>query len=222
MALTRLYIETERGPGDTIKAAAGSKIFFNPNQYTITKKATWTEAKVQGLGVPVQQFKNGEPRTLAMSLVFDTLEERSDVRKLTGKLAKLVEVTSDGKPSVCKIFWGPDQDNAAALSFQGVIETLTQKFTLFLDDGTPVRATVDLAMKESESPSKQKKRQGPKKGSPIQGRTHVVKTGDTLWAIAAAEYLDPARWRPIARANGIVDPRRLEPGTILLIPPLEA
>src|SRR3954471_12802856 len=148
MALARLYIETDR-KGDEIKAAAGSRIFFNPSQYTITKKVTWSEAKVPSLDVPVQHFKSGEPRTLAMTLVFDTLEQRTDVRELTGKLARLTEVTSDGKPSVCKLFWGPDQQNAATLSFQGVIESLTQKFTLFLDNGTPVRATVDVTMKES-------------------------------------------------------------------------
>ena len=47
MALTRMYIESDRG--DKIKAGANSKIFFNPSQYTITKKVTWEPVKVKGL-----------------------------------------------------------------------------------------------------------------------------------------------------------------------------
>jgi nucleoid-associated protein YgaU len=47
-----------------------------------------------------------------------------------------------------------------------------------------------------------------------------VRRGDTLSGIAAAEYGDPALWRPIARANGIVDPRHVEPGRELTIPVL--
>ena len=58
------------------------------------------------------------------------------------------------------------------------------------------------------------------KQSPDLAKTRVVRRGDTLSAIAAQEYDDPAMWRPIARANGIVDPRRLTPGQVLSIPVL--
>ena len=57
--------------------------------------------------------------------------------------------------------------------------------------------------------------------SPDVAKTRVVRRGDTLSAIAAEEYGDPAVWRPIARANGIVDPRRLPPGQVLTIPVLQ-
>jgi hypothetical protein len=218
VALTRVYIESDRG--DKIQASADSRIFYNPNLYTVTKKVTWKSVKVKGLDVPVQHFQTGEPRTLALSLVFDTYEQKKDVRELTGQLAALCEVNDDGKPDVCRFFWGPDQKNPAALAFQGVIESLTQKFTLFLEDGTPVRATVDLALKESESPKHQLQRTKRKKGSPLQARRRVTKLGDTLWGIAAAEYQDAAQWRPIALANGIQNPRELPTGILLLIPPL--
>jgi nucleoid-associated protein YgaU len=51
-------------------------------------------------------------------------------------------------------------------------------------------------------------------------KTYVVRRGDTLSAIAAAEYGDPARWRPIAEANRIANPRLLAPGTRLALPAL--
>lgn len=46
----------------------------------------------------------------------------------------------------------------------------------------------------------------------------VVQPGETLSAIAQRELGDPNRWREIAQANGISDPRRLQAGQSLVIP----
>jgi nucleoid-associated protein YgaU len=48
-----------------------------------------------------------------------------------------------------------------------------------------------------------------------------VTEGDTLWDIAGAEYGDPQQWRRIADANGVENPRTLQVGTVLEIPPAE-
>jgi nucleoid-associated protein YgaU len=50
----------------------------------------------------------------------------------------------------------------------------------------------------------------------------TVKRGETLWSISNRELGDPGRWRSIARANGIADPRKLQAGVSLMIPPAEA
>jgi nucleoid-associated protein YgaU len=47
-----------------------------------------------------------------------------------------------------------------------------------------------------------------------------MKRGDTLQAIAHAEYDDPREWRRIADTNGIDDPMSLRPGNKLLVPPI--
>jgi nucleoid-associated protein YgaU len=44
--------------------------------------------------------------------------------------------------------------------------------------------------------------------------------GDTLPSVAFRELGKPAYWRAIAELNGIDDPLRLSPGTVLLIPTL--
>lgn len=214
-----MYIRTE--DGDEIKAGAESKIFFNPSQYTITKRVTWEPLHGHGLDVPIQHFKSGEARVLALSLVFDTYEDGSDVRDLVGQVAKLTEVGDYNQPPVCSFFWGDDQSNEAKLSFTGVIESMTQRYTLFRDDGTPVRATVDVSLKEAESPDRQHRRHPRARQSPLQPRTWVVKQGDTVWGIANAVYKDPSRWREIARANGLVDPRVLPTGALLRIPAID-
>jgi nucleoid-associated protein YgaU len=77
-----------------------------------------------------------------------------------------------------------------------------------------------VQFKEGESVQRQRKRNPRRSGSPLEPRRHLVRRGDSLPSLAAAEYGDPARWRPIALANGLVNPRLLEPGTELVIPPL--
>ena len=52
-------------------------------------------------------------------------------------------------------------------------------------------------------------------------KRYTVRTGDTLVGIAGVFYDDPAKWRPIARENGIDDPLHLEPGRVLIIPAIE-
>jgi LysM repeat protein len=51
-------------------------------------------------------------------------------------------------------------------------------------------------------------------------RTHVVKAGDTLGAIARKMYGSAAKYTIIAEANNITDPRRIWVGQVLTIPPL--
>jgi nucleoid-associated protein YgaU len=102
--------------------------------------------------------------------------------------------------------------------FEGVLENLVQRFTLFLPSGIPVRARLSCTFKEWIASEVEARLQN--KQSPDVAKTRTVRRGDTLSSIAAEEYADPALWRPIARANGIVNPRRLQPGQVLAIPVL--
>ncbi|MBX6772798.1 MAG: LysM peptidoglycan-binding domain-containing protein [Chloroflexi bacterium] len=50
-------------------------------------------------------------------------------------------------------------------------------------------------------------------------REHICNATETLTGLAHRYYGDWRLWRVIADANGIIDPRRIAPGTRLLIPP---
>ena len=59
-------------------------------------------------------------------------------------------------------------------------------------------------------------------GSPTQARPqdhYVVQEGDTLARIAEEQLGSPEKWRLLAQANGIDDPRTLRVGQKLTIPP---
>ncbi|NUP31526.1 MAG: LysM peptidoglycan-binding domain-containing protein, partial [Streptomycetaceae bacterium] len=60
--------------------------------------------------------------------------------------------------------------------------------------------------------------QNPTSGALAAQRVHRLRSGDTLQAVAYAEYGDPAAWRAIAELNGIDDPMRLVAGRDIMLP----
>jgi nucleoid-associated protein YgaU len=205
-------------PGD-----AHIECMFNPKEYSISKKNTWNAGKAGGVNVPKQQFGGGQPATLTMQLFFDTYigaTGSKDVRKeYTHKIWRLAEVdeslqdskTTRGRPPKVRFQWGP------AWSFEAVITSITQKFTLFSSDGTPVRATLDVTFQQIQD-EKQLPGTNPTSGGTGGERQWTVKHGDTLALIAHATYGDSNRWREIASANRLTSVRELRPGTVLGIP----
>src|SRR5262249_6451285 len=101
-------------------------------------------------------------------------------------------------------------------SFRCVIESIRQKFTLFSPEGIPLRATVSLVLREYRPLDQQLGELNLK--SPDRTRSHSIKGGETLSAVANVEWERPEEWRRIADANDIEDPRRLRVGTFLTIP----
>lgn len=195
---------------------------FNPNRLVFNKSANWQKQGAAQRDNPELQFTNAEPRTLNLDLLFDTYDtpsaNKEDVRTHTDKLFHLTTVEKHGdkhRPPVCRLRWG-----SVGIFFQGVLESLEQQFTLFMEDGTPVRATLRCTFKEWRTNYDDLNHQKPE--SSDVAKIRIVKRGETLSRIAAEEYLNPGLWRPIAIENGIDDPRSMTPGTVLLIPTLPA
>ena len=187
---------------------------FNPTEYNLTTSAKYGEQSLPGLDTPLEQFVSGGADTLSMELLFDTYEEGIDVRVYTIQLDDIIAVSGDSHaPPVCRFVWG-------TFMFRGVLTQLTKRFTMFLSSGVPVRARVNVTFRQHATPAEQTA-EVPRLSA---DKTTVwrVTEGDTLWSIAASEYGEPNRWRPIAVANDIDDPRTLEPGSELVVPPLES
>jgi nucleoid-associated protein YgaU len=90
-----------------------------------------------------------------------------------------------------------------------------QDFTVRLLDYTAVETVVE------RSPSKRAAGKGKQGTSGSRGGgTYIVKAGDTLPKIAARKdiYNDASKWKLIANANNIRDPRALKVGRKLTIP----
>jgi len=188
------------------------KVLFNPREYVIEKRTPWKEQHIQGLDSPAVEFTLGERKRLSMELFFDTSEDKTDVRSFTDKVEELMLVNADQhRPPILMFTWGN-------LKFKCVMEDLVQRFTMFLNDGTPVRAIVRVLFKEYATAAEQIKEKP--RHSSDHTKQMVLREGDTLSAMAAREYEDPGKWREIAEANDIEDVMHIKPGTVVKLPPL--
>ena len=121
--------------------------------------------------------------------------------------------TQRKRPPRCMFQWGGNWE------FIAVVQSLSVKYTLFREDGVPVRATVDVTFMEADDVTVQKKT-NPTSFVPRPGyKRREVHLRETLASIAQKEYGDANLWRMIADENAIDNPLSLEPGRILAIPP---
>jgi nucleoid-associated protein YgaU len=198
------------------------EVQFNPTQWSFTKGAQIAEINIPGIDSPILQFIRGQNEKLTLEFFFDTTLETgmganaTDVRTRTHNFYQLVKIQpKTHAPPRIRLTWGQN------LSFTAIVESVQQTFTLFSPEGVPLRATLTVTFREYKTLEEQLKQLN------LQSTDHtkqrVVRRGDTLSRIAAEEYDDPGAWRLIAERNEdiIVNPRRLEPGTVLTIPPLD-
>lgn len=191
---------------------------FNPTEYTRTKGAQYAEIAIPGIDSPVIQFIRGQTETLKLDLLFDTTEQgldesAVDVRVLTNGFYQLVKMQPrTHAPPRIRLTWGP------GISFKAIVESVEQKFTLFSPTGVPLRALLTVSLKEYKTLEEQLAELNLQSSDHTKQRTVIE--GDTLAAIAQAEYGDPRLWRLIADANHQVidDPIRPPVGVVLVIP----
>jgi nucleoid-associated protein YgaU len=196
---------------------------FNPTDYTFAKTVNWAQSTERGANVPRLEFTGGEAATVTLKLFFDTNDTGEDVRtKYTNALWDLAMVNPDkvdpktekSRPPRCIFEWG------SAWSFEAVVTSISTSFTMFLEDGKPTRATVDISLKQAKDPGKFPA-QNPTSGGVAGQKQRVVQQSETLDLIASQEYGDARHWRHIAEANAIDDPKRVAAGTTLVLPPLQ-
>jgi LysM repeat protein len=196
------------------------KVLFNPSQYVLNRTNNIVEVPVPGLGTPIIQYMSGKASTLKFDLFFDSyeawpeagIEAGSDISKVTNKVYDLLKV--DGTkhvPPVVEFGW-------ASFKFKCVLDSIDGTFTMFKADGTPLRATLKVTLREIVDVDVTVRDASNESTDRV--KTWTVKRGDTLSGIASAEYNDPGQWRPIAEANGIDDPLSIQPGDVLVLPAL--
>jgi len=200
---------------------------FNPTDYTFSKENSWSAAPARG-DIPLPSFVSGGAMTLEVRLLFDTLtlatsgeEGPQDVRDYTDKVVNLMNIdpsTADatkntpGRPPRVSFRWG------RFWSFTSVITRVTQNFTLFWEDGKPIRAMLTVGFRQVETTGTFPPQNPTSQGQPQKIR--AVGPGETIDGIAFAVYGDAARWRTIADYNRIENPLRLTVGQRLALPQL--
>lgn len=223
--LERARIHVLKGDGGTsTDVESYIEVCFNPKEYSLEKSVEWDAEKAFS-DAPAPEFKAPKPMTLSVTLQFDCYEERANVRdKWVRKLEKLTMMKKQPKnagdfkqhkkelrPPVILFVWG-------RFTFKGVVESLSQKYTMFLSDGTPVRAECALKIRsvlDVDVDDDKSHAQTTKGGNT---KSYQVKEGDRLDLIAATELGDAGRWAEIAALNDIVDASTMDGKKQLDIP----
>lgn len=209
----------------TRDASRRLKAQFNPATFSISRQVNWSPVQgvqAQQIDAPDLQFQGGGARVLSMELLFDATELSieghlprliRDVREKTNPLTALARIDNGQKtPPVLEIAWGDSGPEGSDLPFQGVITSLTQTFTLFDPDGTPLRAVIALALLERRQSAAEKR------SSKLNAVLRIRRAADRLEGLAGQHLSDPSQWRSIAKVNNIEDPRKVPVGVLLTIP----
>ena len=206
---------------------------FNATELSLEKSVQLAEIGIPGLDTPLLQFVRGQNEQMTLELFFDTTEDglgegAVSVTTLSDRIYELVKIEPGGHaPPICTFIWNssfpgadvsPNVGNQRRNHFQFVAQSVSQKFTLFSPEGVPLRARLTLTLREYKTLDQQLDQLN--LSSPDRTHSHVVQEGETLSSIASRHYGRATRWRPIADANEIADPRRLAPGSFLTIPPI--
>jgi hypothetical protein len=117
-------------------------------------------------------------------------------------------------PALLTFTWGPPM---VGFMYDVKLTGCTVVYERFTPAGIPIRAKVKLDMEEVPS------KLGTLPTNPTSGglpgrRGHTVADGESLQSIAMSNYGTPALWRRIAEVNGIQNPSRVRPGTVIYLP----
>ncbi len=154
---------------------------FNPAQLQLEESASWTPSSNSRADHPSLEYASTSPRTLSLELLFDTFEEPVGKRNVKtrfveplgqllqvleprgqhnvktrfveplGRLLRVLDPDGDEdrqRPPLVELRWDPGLPR-----FRGVLESMSTKLTMFLADGTPVRATCSLKLLEASRAS---------------------------------------------------------------------
>ena len=206
------------------------KVQFNPETLKVSfanQIATPAGAGDQS-GPPARQFVGAGTTKLSLQLWFDVsapLPESEqvdaegkpvdDVRKLTQKVAFYITPQEEGDkfvPPAVRFLWGSFQ-------FDGLVDSLEESLEFFSNEGKPLRASVSLNLSQQKITKFIFRSTA---GSPPAGPTAPVGTrpltqapaGTTLQGLADSQGKGNS-WQLIAEANGIENPRLLQPGQLI-------
>lgn len=220
--------EIERGNWCTVQ--------FNPESLKVSFANQLVQPSGAGdqTGPPARQFVGAGTTKLALTLWFDVTslppeETVDDVRKLTKKVAFFITPKEEGTgskkkyvPPAVRFIWGTFQ-------FDGLMDSLEETLEFFSIDGKPLRASLAVALSQQKIQFVVLEKGGTPRpqgaagagGAPSDSATTPgtepltqAPAGSTVQGLAAASGQGD-NWQGIAAANGIENPRLLEPGQLI-------
>lgn len=210
----------------------------NPKSYSLNHLLNYTYQRGQGFSKGEAVYNDSPPINLNFEFLFDgtgvvpkaselgdiplvgaitsvVSPDKYDVKKEIDSFNKLVYTFAGGqhRPRSLLLVWGP-------LVFPCVLSSVEYRYTLFKPDGSPLRAIAACSFCESVPDAERVRLENPQ--SPDLTHLRDVRDGDTLPMLAYDVYGKPELYLEVARANNLVNFRRLRSATRVALPPLKS
>lgn len=120
---------------------------YNPQEIVVDRAIPWKQQLHRGPGD--LEFEKAEPARMFFELLFDEAKSSKSIQPLIDRLIQFGSVDGDlHRPPKVKVVWG---SAAGALpAFDAVIEALSVRYVMFAESGVPVRATVEVRLKQAD------------------------------------------------------------------------
>ena len=197
---------------------------LNPEKVSFKYQIELEEQQGKGTSGTQPRFGKTKPEELTFQFLFDATgavalpdgtsavsDEGVETRISAFKRVVLQYNGEEHKPNNLKLIWG-------RLLFKCVLNELNLEYTLFRADGTPLRASATakfVGYVEDELRVATERRE-----SPDLTHLRVIRDGEKLQDHVVAIYGDAALYLEVARANRLVNFRRLKAGQPLVFPPV--
>lgn len=181
-------------------------VMFNPPSYSLTRSVTHKEKRVPEQYGATLEYVSGAADELSTEFFFDTTDTGADVRWRTNAIENLTLPLAKTKaPPQLMLVWG-------SLAFKCYVVSVRAEFDYFSSEGVPLRAKLQVQFKGEDATDAAA-------GSAPPDSVEMA-PGQALSDVAAQRYQDPGKWRALAEANDIDDPRRISAGTRVHLPEL--
>ncbi len=215
---------------------------FNPDSLKVTfANQIATEGSGSQRGTPGQLHVGAGTTKMTLQLWFDLTRQgegeapAKDVRDLTKQVTYFITPAEQGSgnekkfiPPAVRFHWG-------TFTFDGIMESLEETLDYWSHDGKPLRAAMSLALSQQKIEAFNLAARGASQaqkissllgqggsataGRPV-GTTPMTQARAGVTVQGLADVSGRADWQVVAAANGIENPRQLQPGQLLNLNPV--
>lgn len=192
---------------------------FNPASYSVVYRNRLRNDRTLTPGGKDAAHAGQEPTSFSVRLLLDgtgvmDVLPNENAGLLPGGVKRQVKrfldicyaaIEAKHSPNRLRVRWG-------VVDFTGMMESVSINYTLFDQEGNPLRAELDITFRCDHEPTHF--------SSPDLTHVRRVRAGDTLPLMAREIYGSSRYYLLVAEVNGLDDFRNLQPGTELFFPPL--
>ena len=215
--LVKLYIEAYDDEKFSNKRSETFTAMFNPAKYNLKYEIEYDKKGAAGSSPPAPKFSNMKQQELSLEFFLDcTGVENEEGVFVDQKVEDFLKLCykfegSKHKNNYLRIVW-------SYLVFDSVLKDADVAFTLFRSDGRPLRAKITAKFLGFVNDTKRVL--ADKAQSPDITHYRVVQDKEKLPLLAQRIYEGNQYYLDVAKANGLVNFRKLKTGQQLYFPPL--